>query len=113
MAKKVIISERQLSLLTNHIVESSVHQSHVESIVDDLNKNYEPSKGTYKKGGEYFEEPMVLNKVDKELITLKALLDYMLYKYELGRDFVKQVITDWYTGDIGDSYTLTKNVTIN
>lgn len=112
MARKVIISERQLELITNHILESGGHESIVKRIGEDLKLNYEPTKGTYKKGGEFFEQAMVTNKVNGEMMTVKSLFDYMKYKYKLGDDFLKQVIDDWYNGRLQDSYNLSKNVSI-
>lgn len=99
-------------MLSNFIVESNAQETLIKRIVDDLNTNYEPTKGTYKKGGEYFEEPMISNKVSDEMVTAKALLDYMCYKYKVNDEFIKQVISDWYNGSISDSYTLSKNVAL-
>jgi hypothetical protein len=110
MTRKVIISETQLELLTNHIVETNARDSIIKRIKYDLDTNYEPTKGTFKKGGEYFEKDMILNKVDKEMMTPKSLFKYMKYKYKLSDDFIKQVIKDWYNGDISDNYLLSKNI---
>lgn len=112
MATKLIISERQLEIITQHINEIDAHQSLVRRVSADLDLNYEPSMGTYKKGGEYFEKPMVLNKVNQEQMTIKSLYDYMKYKYELGDDFLKQIIDDWYNGNLDKSGRLSKNVSM-
>ena len=112
MARKVIISERQLELLTGYIVESNAKETLIKRIVDDLDMNYESTKGTYKKGGEFFEEAMIANKVNGEMMTGKSLLDYMKYKYKLDDDFLKQIIDDWYKGKIDKTYTLSKNVSM-
>ncbi len=113
MARKVIISENQLVMLKNHICEVDNHESMVRRVVADLDLNYEPSQGTYKKGGEYHEESMVLNKVNSELMTAKSLFDYMKYKYSLGDDFLQQLINDWYKGNLNDSDSLSKNISIS
>lgn len=112
MATKLIISERQLELLATHIKENDSHQSLVRRVAADLDLNYEPTVGTYKKGGEYHEEKMVLNKVNKEQMTVASLYDYMKYKYELGDDFLKQIIDDWYKGNLDKSGQLSKNVSM-
>ena len=110
MGKKLIISEKQLALIANLINEDNGHQLMVSKIVDNLNLNYEPSFGTYKKGGEFFETPMLHNKVTKEMVTPKSLFDYLNYKYKVGEDFIKQVIRDWFDGFIDKSNRLSKNV---
>lgn len=113
MARKVIISEKQLEKIANFIiVESNAKEILVKRIVTDLDMNYEPTKGTYKQGGEYFEESMIKNKVNGEMMTVKSLLDYLRYKYKLGDDFLKQIIKDWYNGNIDKTYILSKNVPI-
>lgn len=112
MAKKLLISESQLLVLKNYIHESNNHEILVRRIAADLDLNYEPSKGTYKKGGEFHEQPMVLNKVNQELMTPKSLFDYMMYKYKLGATFVKQIITDWFKGNLDKTGTLSKNTPI-
>ena len=112
MTKKVIISERQLRVIADYISEANQQEALIKKIKADLDLNYEPSNGTYKKGGEYFEEPMIMNKVNQELMTPKSLFDYMKYKYELGDNFIKQIIDDWYKGNLNDSDRLSKNVSM-
>ena len=84
----------------------------IKKVVDDLNLNYEPVVCTYRKGGEYFEKPVVKIKADNDQITPKELLEYLKYKYKtLGEAFLKQIILDWVNGDIKD-YSLSKNVSM-
>lgn len=111
--KRIKITERQKQVLANHILkESSDLERVIKLIVDDLNQNYEPIVGTYRKGGEYFEKPMVKIKADGEMITPNALWDYLKYKHQnIGGMVLKQIIIDWVNGDIKD-YSLTKNVSI-
>jgi len=113
MARKVIISENQLSMLKNHICEVDSHEIMVRRVVADLDLNYEPSQGTFKKGGEFHEEAMVLNKVSQELMTAKSLFEYLKYKYSLGDKFIQQIINDWYKGNLSDSGSLSKNISIS
>ena len=110
MTRKVLISESQLKMLKDYICETDNHDIIVRRIVADLDLNYEPSQGTYKKGGEFYEESMVLNKVNQELMTAKSLLDYLKYKYKLGEEFLQQIVNDWYKGNLTNSTTLTRNI---
>lgn len=112
MTRKVLISESQLKMLKDHICETDNHDIMVRRVVVDLDLNYEPSQGTFKKGGEFHEEAMVLNKVNQELMTAKSLFDYLSYKYKLGEKFLKQIINDWYKGNLSNSSKLSKNISI-
>jgi len=112
MSKRLIITESQLTRLKNRIQEGEVLTRMVGRIKKDLDMNYEPTLGVIRKGGEYSEEPMIKVKVDGEMITPKALYDYLQFKYKMGDDFIKQVIKDWVFGKIDDTNTLSKNVTL-
>lgn len=112
MRKKLIISENQLLILKNYICEQDAHETIIKRITDDLNLNYEPSKGTFKKGGEYHEESMILNKVNQELMTAKSLVDYFHYKHKLSVEFLKQIINDWFNGNLNNDNNLSRNVSI-
>ena len=111
--KKIVITERQSKVLEQiELLESKDHELMVKKVSDDLNLNYEPMVGTYRKGGEYFERPVAKVKADGETITPKELFDYLKFKNKLlGDAFLKQVILDWVNGDIKDN-TLSKNVAI-
>jgi len=112
MKKKLIINENQLTHLADYILENN-HSRVVKGVVKYLKANYEPSKGTYKKGGEYHEEPMIKNLVNGELMTVKSLYEHIGFKYSgLSPLFLKQVIDDWYNGRIDDEYKLSKNVKV-
>ncbi len=113
MNKKIIITESQLERLKLNIQEGEVFSKMVSRIKKDLDTNYEPLLGIKRKGGEYIETPMIKIKVDGENITPKALYDYVLFKYKMGEDFIKQVITDWMFGKITDDNRLSKNVALN
>jgi len=56
---------------------------------------------------------MVTIKADGEVITPKALYEYLKFKYKTGDEFTKQVIRDWMYGNISDDFGLTKNVTVH
>jgi hypothetical protein len=113
MSTKLIITERQLESIKNHLTESSYHESLVEKIVNDLNTNYEPMIGVVREDEEYHEKPMVKIKIDDSEIEVADLYEYMKKKYKLGDDFTKQVIKDWMFGTVKDGNKLSKNVAIN
>lgn len=113
MSTKLIITERQLESIKNHLIESSYHESLVEKIIQDLNTNYEPMIGIVREDGEYHEKPMVKIKVDGGEIEVADLYKYLGKKYKLGEGFIKQVIKDWMFGTIKDGNRLSKNVAIN
>ena len=112
--KKIKITETQSKMLAKlEINEASDHELMVKKIVDDLNLNYEPIVGTYRKGGEYFEKPIVKIKADGETTTPKELLTYLKFKNKsLSEKFIRQVLLDWVNGDI-DGYSLSKNVSLS
>ena len=113
MKKRIIITESQLERLKTTIKESSVHSNLVKTMKEDLDRNYQPVDKFVREGGEYFEKPMIEVKADGEVISPKALFEYLKYKYKLGEEFTKQVIRDWMYGNISDNYMLTKNVPLN
>lgn len=109
MKKRIIITERQVEVITRHLNESTDFESILKKIVADLDKNYEPVQGTYREGGEYFEKLMLKILADGEMTTPKAIVDYLKFKYNVGEKFLKQVMLDWMNGDIKDN-KLTKNI---
>lgn len=113
--KKIKITNEQLKLLSKVITEESNKDAMVGKMKKELSKYYEPSVGVQREGGEYFDKPMILNKVSGEIITDKALYDYLAYKPEykgLSEDFIKQVIRDWFGGNLKKTNNLTRNVTM-
>lgn len=112
MGIKIKINEGQLERLKKVLNESHAFSSMVKRMKEDLDKNYEPIEKFVREGGEYHEEPMIMVKADKEVITPKELYEYLKYKYKNGESFTKQVIRDWVDGKISDNYTLSKNVTM-
>ena len=109
--KRIVITERQKEILAKfELNEANDYELIVKKIVDDLNLNYEPIVGTYRKGGEYLEKPIVKIKADGETTSPKDLLDYLSFKNKsVGDKMLRQIIKDWVNGDI-ENYTLSKNV---
>lgn len=112
MGNKVIITENQLKSLQAYLKENNFYENLIQKIVLDLNQNYEPMLGIVRDNGEYFEEPMIKIKVDDSSITPKELYQYLKKKYQLGNDFIKQIIKDWMFGKIKNN-GLSKNVAIS
>lgn len=112
MGKKIIISENQFNSLKERLVETSVYSNVVKQMKEYLDANYTPSENYVKEGGEYKPKKMFEINVDGELISPKSLYDHMLYKFNMGEEFTKQVIRDWSAGRIDDTYMLSKIVPI-
>lgn len=110
MKRKLIITESQCQRLKQYIQESTVHSNMVKRMKEELDQNYAPIEKFVREGGEYFSEAMIMVKADEEVITPKALFEYLKYKYKMGDDFIKQVVRDWVDGKITDDYRLSKNV---
>jgi hypothetical protein len=110
MKKKLIITESQFNRI---IVEMDIHGGMVRQMKEFLDMSYEPVQKFVRKGGEYFEKPMIMVKVDEEIISPKELYEYMKYKFKTGDDFIKQVIKDWMFNKITDDYQLSKNVSLD
>lgn len=110
--KKILITEKQSHMLAKfELNESNEYEGQVKSIVDDLNLNYEPIVGTYRKGGEYFEKPIIKVKADGKDISPEDLINYFNTKRsDVGKKFITRVVIDWINGDISGDYSLTKNV---
>jgi hypothetical protein len=69
--------------------------------------------GVIRDGGEYHDKPMIKIKIDGSEIEVSDLYKYMKKKYNLGDEFIKQVIKDWMFGTLKDGNKLSKNVAIN
>ena len=110
MKRKLIITESQCKRLEQYIQESTVYSSIVKRMKEELDLNYAPIEKFVREGGEYFSEAMIMVKADEEVITPKALFEYLKYKYKMGDDFIKQVVRDWVDKKITDDYRLSKNV---
>jgi hypothetical protein len=116
MKKRLIITESQLTRLKAILKESAVVSIIVKKIKNELDRNYTPVMKVVRKGGEYFEKPMIMIKADEEVITGKEARDYI--KHKLGYNdtnydnLIKQAIIDWANGAISDDYSLTKNIAI-
>jgi hypothetical protein len=110
--KKIKITEQQFKKLEMILSENAVHTNLVKQIKTELDANYLPTMKFVRKGGEYSEQPMVMVLADEEVISPESLFDYVKYKYKVKDEFIKQVISDWMFGKIGDNFILSKNVAL-
>ena len=113
MSKRIKITEKQLNKLKSTIREGHVHSNIVMKMKEDLDKNYQPIEKFVREGGEYYEKPMIMVKADEEVITPKALFEYLKYRYKMNDDFTKQVIRDWVDGKITEDGRLSKNIALS
>lgn len=110
---KLIINERQLTLIAKLVKESnSISSGIVRRVVNYLDEYYEPTFETYQTEGEYYNQPMIKNKVDEEMIAPKNLLRHLKEKFnKYNPEFLGQVIRDWYDGKLREgNYIMSKNV---
>lgn len=100
---KIKINERQVGLIIENICENNNRELVVRKISRFLHQNYEPTRASYKKGGEFHEEVMLINKVTDEMEELKEVFKYVKYKFEgLSPEFLKQVLIDFMKGNLAD-----------
>lgn len=111
MKKKLIITNNQYNRLVT-ITESTAHSSMVKTIKEFLDNAYEPVQRFVREGGEYHERPMVMVKLDEEIISVENLYEYVKSKFNMGEEFTKQVIRDWMFNKISEDYQLSKNVSM-
>jgi len=104
-----------MKMLAKYVNENKDYEHMVKTIVDDIKLNYDMNLAAYRKGGEYFDKPMITVKVDGEMISPKDLLGYLRYKHkDLNVAFLKQIVQDWWNGKfINGNYDLSKNVALS
>jgi hypothetical protein len=110
MKKKLIITESQMTRLKSRLLNENYYTTMVKTMKEDLDANYAPSQNYVNEGGEFHAMPMFEVVLTKEVITPKALYEYMLYKHGMKEDFTQQVIRDWFDGKISEDYQLSKLV---
>ena len=100
MRKKLIITERQLGLITKVIKETSSNVRMNNRIQDFLEADYEPSGGVKKMGNEFYNTALIKKKIDGEMITPKALCEYLEHKFlGLNKSEIINSIEGWFHGD--------------
>ena len=112
MRKKLIITESQYKKLEQILTENTAHSNMVRQMKEFLDYGYEPVQKFVREGGEYYNRPMIMIKLDEEIISPKALFEYLKSKFNAGDEFTKQVIRDWVSGNISEDYQLSKNVSM-
>lgn len=112
MKTKLIITESQFNKIKTVLSENTMHARMVKEMKNFLEANYTPTENYVREGGEYFGKTMFKVNADEELVSAKQVYEYMLYKFGLSEVFTKQVIKDWVSGNIGEDYMLSKNVSM-
>lgn len=107
--KRIVITEQQLGLIEEGLVKERL----VKKIVGELNKKYEASQQTVESESGPKNKALVRKKYDGEEYHPRDVFKEFSRKYErLSEDFVKQVIKDWYNGNIDENYNLSRNVSM-
>jgi hypothetical protein len=109
MKRKLIISESQYKRLNKFLFENTRYATMVNTITDDLNRNYNKVIETYRENGEYKQRKSFEIIVDGQIISPKNLLEYLRKKYEVGEGFLKQLLEDWCNNKIKDGF-LSKSI---
>lgn len=100
MSKKIIITEKQLVVIKKSIDETIAHSRLKNRIQSFLEADYEPSYGVKEMGNEFFSKPLIKKKINGDVITPKALRDYLEHKFTgLSIDELNDSILGWYYGD--------------
>ena len=100
MSRKILINEKQLGVLKDLINESQANVRLKNSINTFLKKDYEPSRGVKRLANEFFDTALIKKKIDNEIITPKALCDYISHKFSgLSKTEIKDSIEGWYHED--------------
>ena len=100
MGKKIIVNEAQMSAITSFINETIANVRLKNKIHRFLVADYEPSKGVKRLANEFYNEALIKKKIDGELITPKALCDYVSHKFNgLSKKEINDSIRGWYYGD--------------
>lgn len=110
---KIVINMKIVNVYKELISESGT-ESMVERIIELLDASYQPKIGVTRHDalGEYHKKPVIINRIDGEVIEIDNLIDYIGKDFNnLDYDFIKQVIYDWGNGVVKKGkYQLSKNV---
>jgi len=100
MGKKLIITERQFKAIKNHIDETIANVRLKNKIIKFLEDDYEPTGGVERLANEFYKKPLIKKKIDKEIITPKALYEYIKHKFVGVNDSIlKDCLEGWFKGD--------------
>lgn len=110
---KLVITETQQEKILNHFINENDYSLIVNTLVNDLNKNYVKNKATVRSNEDYKIDDIIMVKADNSVASPNSLLNYLHHKYHdiCSKEFIKQVISDWFNGTIKNGI-LTKNIPI-
>lgn len=100
MSKKLIITERQFGVIKNHIDETMANVRLRNKIHRFLEDDYEPNGGVKRVANEFYKTALIKKKIDGEMITPKALYEYMRHKFVgVDESILKDCLEGWFKGD--------------
>jgi hypothetical protein len=101
MSKRLVITERQLKLITHSIEETTANVRLRNQMQTFLEDDYEPAKGVKELGNQFYDTALIKKKINGDHITPKALYDYMQQtKFSgLSKKEIDDSIEGWYRGD--------------
>lgn len=100
MSKKLLITERQLSLIANLIKETAANVRLKNKVHKFLDDDYEPSTGVKEMANEFYNTALIKKKIDGNFITPNALAKYMEHKFKgLSKTQINDCIEGWYHKD--------------
>lgn len=106
-----LINENQYGSLRKHLVESQIYTKNVKLVLDYLVENYEPAVASVQYGDIYQNEKRIKKRIDETEMSPRELFVNVCAKFpKISKDFLKQVILDWYNGTIGNDLSLSRNV---
>lgn len=89
-----------MGVITTFINENIANVRLKNKIHSFLVSDYEPSKGVKKLANEFYDQALIKKKIDGEVITPKALCDYLSHKFNgLSKKEINDSIRGWYYGD--------------
>ena len=111
MSKKIMVTERQMTLIAKEINETNSNVRLRNQIQDFLEADYEPSGGVKSIANEFYSTALIKKKIDGELITPQALCDYLSGKFDgIKKKDIIDSIEGWYHDDYNRETGLRKKI---
>jgi hypothetical protein len=100
MGTKIMITEKQLRMITKLIGESAGNVRLKNQIFNFLKSDYIPSGGVKEIGNEFYNTALIKKKIDGEMISPQSLSDYIGNKFDgLSKSDINDSIEGWFYGD--------------
>ena len=109
--RKIKITENQLKVISNVILETKANVSLRNKLHKFLESDYEPNGGVKKLGNQFFDTPLIKKKIDGEIITPQILCSYMCDKFSgIDKSIIVDAIKGWFVGDYDEETGMRKKV---